>query len=128
MVNKSILVAAGILVAASLAFAKFPGFDFGHSSKNPTANLELVQTSRIPGGPTLASGDYKVVLSGNSATSELQFYQNGKLVAQAPAKLVDQGKKFDETEVHYDNRGAHNHVITQMDFSGWKQEVLFGKN
>ena len=33
MVNKSMLVAAGILVAASMAFAKFPSFDLGHSSK-----------------------------------------------------------------------------------------------
>ena len=33
VVNKSMLAAAGILVAASMAFAKFPSLDFGRSSK-----------------------------------------------------------------------------------------------
>jgi hypothetical protein len=76
----------------------------------------------------LQSGEYKVVLNNNSTTPEVGFYQNGKLVAQVPAKLVDQGKKFDETEIHYDIRGANTYVITQMDLSGWREEVLFGKN
>ena len=106
VLNKSMLAAAGILVAASMAFAKFPSLDFGHSSKK-SANVEIDQTARIPGGPTLQSGEYKVVLNNNSTTPEIGFYQNGKLVAQVPAKLVDQGKKFDETAISYDTQGAN---------------------
>ena len=127
VVNKSMLAAAGILVAASMAFAKFPSLDFGRSSKK-SADVEIDQTARIPGGPTLQSGEYKVVLNNNSPTPEIGFYQNGKLVAQVPAKLVDQGKKFDETAITYDTKGADTQVITQMDLSGWRKEVLFGKN
>ena len=69
-----------------------------------------------------------MVLNNNSTTPEIGFYQNGKLVAQVPAKLVDQGKKFDETAIHYDTQGANTHVITEMDLSGWKEKVLFGQN
>ena len=127
MVNKSMLVAAGILVAASMAFAKFPSFDLGHSSKQ-SARVAIDQTARIPGGPTLQSGKYEVVLNNNSPTPEIGFYQNGKLVAQVPAKLVDQGKKINETKIYYDARGANTQVITQMDLSGWREKVLFGKN
>jgi hypothetical protein len=121
------LAATGILVAASVAFAKFPSFDLGHSSKQ-SARVAIDQTARIPGGPTLQSGKYQVVLNNDSATPEIGFYQNGKLVAQVPAKLVDQGKKFDETKIYYDTRGADTQVITQMDLSGWREKVLFGKN
>ena len=91
MVNQSMLVAAGILVAASVAFAKFPSFDLGHSSKK-SANVEIVQTARLAGGPTLQSGKYKVALNNDSPTPAIGFYQNGKLIAQVPAKLVDQSK------------------------------------
>jgi hypothetical protein len=76
----------------------------------------------------LQSGEYKVVLNNNSTTPEIGFYQDGKLVAQVPAKLVDQGKKINETKIYYDTRGANTQVITQMDLSGWREEVLFGKN
>ena len=127
MVNKSMLAAVGILVAASMAFAKFPSLDLGRSSKK-SADVEIDQTARIPGGPTLQSGEYKVVLNNNSPTPEIGFYQNGKLVAQVPAKLVDQGKKINETTIYYDTRGADTQVITQMDLSGWREKVLFGKN
>lgn len=127
MVNKSMLVAAGILIAASVGFAKFPSFDFGRSSKK-SANVEIIQEARISGGPTLQSGEYKVALTNNSSTPEIGFYRNGKLVAQVPAKLVDQGKKIDETKVYYDTRGTNTDVITQMDLRGWREKVLFGKN
>jgi hypothetical protein len=127
VVNKSMLAVVGILVAASMAFAKFPSFDLGRSSKK-SANVEIHESARIPGGPTLQSGKYKVVLTNNSTTPEIGFYQKGKLVAQVPAKLVDQGKEFDETAITYATQGAETHVITQMDLSGWREEVLFGQN
>ena len=69
-----------------------------------------------------------MVLNNNSPTPEIGFYQNGKLVAQVPAKLVDQGKKINETKIYYDTRGADTQVITEMDLSGWREKVLFGKN
>jgi hypothetical protein len=127
VVNKSMLAAAVILVAASMAFAKFPSLDFGRSAKK-SADVEIYQTTRIPGGPTLHSGEYKVVLNNNSPTPEIGFYRSGKLVAQVPAKLVDKGKKFDETEIYYDTQGSDIQVIKQMDLSGWREEVVFGQN
>jgi len=125
-VNKSILAVAAILVAASMAFGKFPGFDIGHSS-NKAKNIQLFETGQIPGGPTLQSGDYRVVLNDNSKKPEVSFYQDGKLVAQVPAKLVDESKKFEQTEIHFDARSA-TPKITEMDLGGWKVEILFGQN
>ena len=127
VLNKSMVVAAGILFAGSLAFAKFPSFDLGHSSKQ-SARVAIDQTARIPGGPTLQSGEYKVVLNNNSRAPEMEFYQNGKLIAQVPAKLIDQGKKIDETKIYYDTRSDNTEVITQIDLSGWREKILFSKN
>jgi len=127
LVNKAMLVATGILVAASMAFAKFPLFDLGHSSKK-SANVNLFEPGRIPGGPTLQPGKYKVVLNSNSPTPEIGFYQNGKLVAQVPAKLVDQSKKIDQTEITYVTRSGNTQVITEMDLGGWRDKVFFGQN
>jgi hypothetical protein len=127
VMNKSMLAAVGILVAASMAFAKFPLFDLGHSSKK-SADVDIFQAARIPGGPTLQSGEYKVILNNTSTTPEIGFYQNGRLVAQVPAKLANEGKKIDQTEIHYDTSSANTPVITEMDLSGWTEKVFFGQN
>jgi hypothetical protein len=126
VVDKSVLAVAGMLVAASMAFAKSPSPDLGHSFKNATT-VEIYQNTPISGGPTLPSGEYQVVLNNESPTPEIGFYQNGKLVVQVPAKLVDQGKEFDDTSIYYDAKGA-SLAISEMDLSGWREEVLFGQN
>ena len=127
VLGKSMLAAAGILVAACMAFAKFPLLDLGHSAKK-SADVEIMQTARIPGGPTLQSGEYKMVLNNSSTTPEIGFYQNCMLVARVPAKLVDLGKQISETEITYDTRGANSQVIREMDLSGWREKILLGKN
>jgi hypothetical protein len=124
---KSMLAAVGTLVAASMAFAKFPLLDLHHSSKK-SASVEIFQAGRLPAGPTLQSGEYKVVLNNGSTTPEIGFYQNGKLVAQVPAKLVDQGKKIQRTEIFYSTTSANTQVITEMDLGGWRDKVFFGQN
>ena len=72
-VVRTSMLAAVILVAAGMALAKFPLLDTGHSSKK-SAHVEIYQTARIPGGPTLQSGEYRVVLNNNSSTPEIGFY------------------------------------------------------
>jgi hypothetical protein len=126
MVNKLMLAAAGILVAASMAFAKSPSLDLGPSSQK-SAEVEIFSMTPISGGPTLQPGKYTVVLNNNSTTREIAFYQNGKLVAQVPAELVDQGMEFDETTFNYNDTGAKL-VMSEMDLKGWRERVLFGEN
>ncbi len=127
VLSKSMLAAAGILVATSMAFAKFPLLEFGHSSKK-SADVEILQAARIPGGPTLQSGEYRVALNNSSTKPEIGFYQNGKLVAEVPAKLVEQSKKINKTEIYLDTQADSTQVITEMDLSGWRDKVLLGKN
>ena len=126
VVDKSVLAVAGMLVAASMAFAKSPSPDLGHSLRKATT-VEIYQATQISGGPTLQAGEYQVLLNNESPAPEIGFYQNGKLVVQVPARLVDQGKEFDDTAIYYDAKGD-TLAISEMDLAGWREAVLFGKN
>ena len=125
VVNKSMLAAAAILIAASMAFAKAPCPDLGRSSRGP-ADVQIYTVTPISGGPTLQPGEYQVVLNTESPTPEIGFYQNCKLVAQVPAKLADQGKEFDVTSFYYDDMSP-TMAMSEMDLAGWREAVLFGK-
>jgi hypothetical protein len=123
-VPRSILTTiAAVCFAGSMAFAGFPGY---HHSSQKSAVVDIDQATRIPGGPTLQPGTYRVALLSASSVPEVGFYQHGKLVGQAPVKVVDQGKKISRTEVRFDTGPNHTSVITEMDLSGWTQKLVFG--
>jgi hypothetical protein len=122
-VPKSILTTiAAVCFAGSMAFAGFPSY---HHSSQKSATVDIDQATKIPGGPTLQPGTYRVALLTASSVPEVGFYQHGKLVGQAPVKLVDQGKKISETEIHADTKPDRTQVLTEMDLSGWTQKLMF---
>jgi len=112
---------AAVFLTAGIALG-FPGV---HHSSQKSANIEVTEINQVPGGPTLEPGSYKVVLLNDSSTPEVAFYRNGKLIGQAPVKLVDQGKKFQQTEISANMQDDHTELITEMDLSGWTEKVIF---
>ena len=122
-IRNSILAATGAaFLAAGMTFAGFPGI---HHSSRKSADIDFVKITKVPDGPTLEPGTYKVVLLNASGTPEVGFYQDGKLIGQAPVKLVDQGKKFQQTEVDASILDDHSELITEMRLSGWTEKVIF---
>ena len=125
-VPKSILTTMVVVsFAGSMAFAGFPGY---HHSSQKSAMVDIAQATKIPGGPTLQPGTYRVTLLSASSVPEVEFYQHGKLVGQAPIKLVHQSKKISETEIRADTSPNHTQVLTEMDLSGWTQKLMFEKS
>jgi hypothetical protein len=125
-VPESILtIMAVVSFTSSLAFAGFPG---NHHHSQKSASVDIVDVTKIPGGPTLEPGTYQVTLLNASSAPEVGFYQAGKLVGQAPVKLVDQGKKISETEVRTDTGPNNTNVLTEMDLSGWTHKLMFEKS
>jgi hypothetical protein len=120
----AILLAAATasFLAASTAFARF-----GKGSHPKSGEITVIYPSKIANGPELKPGTYKVEVNDHTSSPQVAFYQDGKLVAQVPAKLVDQGKKLDTTQVYYDTVG-NDRVITQIDLQGWTQKVMFGSS
>jgi len=56
----------------------------------------------------------------------VDFYQDKKLVGQAPVQLVDQGRKSVDTEVHV-NKADGNTVLTEIEVMGWTKSLQFGQ-
>lgn len=121
VVSKSILASIVTLaVAVGIASAKT-----GRSSEK-TGTVDISQNAQVPNGPTLKAGTYQVALLNESGTPQVGFYQDKKLVGQAPVQVVDQGRKSVDTEVHT-NSVAGNNVLTEIDVIGWTKSLQFGQ-
>ena len=121
--NSVLTTTALVLSTTGMAFAGFPG---RHNYAQKPADVDFTETVKVPNDPTLSPGTYKVALLNDSSAPEVGFYQKGKLVGQAPVKLVDQDKKIRETEFEADQVDSHTRVVTEMGFSGWTQKIIFG--
>jgi len=103
-----------LLLVASLGLAK----------KTNTKTIQILYPTELTGGTTLKPGTYQVALNASSPSPQLAFYQNHRQVAETPVKLVTNPTKNDATEVQYDT-AHHPCVITEIDFRGSNQRVLF---
>src|SRR5690242_18701678 len=114
---KGNLIAYSILLPVGL-FALSLGSAMAKPGIVKCKTVDVVYQSKLGNGPELQPGQYKVEVNEASTTPEVMFYQDGKLVAKAPVKLVDMGKKADATEIDY-NQASHQQVITSMRLDGW---------
>jgi hypothetical protein len=122
-IGSSILSTTGaMLLAAGITFAGLPGI---HHSSRKSADIDITETTKVPGGPTLEAGTYKVLLLNESDTPEVGFYQGDKLIGQAPVKLDDQGKKFQRTEFVASILDDHSKLITEIRPGGWTEKIVF---
>ena len=113
------------LIAATMSFLG-AGTALAKSSHSKTVRIDVLYPSRIANGSELKPGNYKMEVANNATKPEVMFYENNKLVAQAPAQLVA-GEKSADTEVHYTTTGDE-HVITQIDLKGWTEKVMFNSS
>lgn len=118
----SLLAVFALVFVAGVASAKRRD-----RSAEKAATVEIDQSTQVQNGPTLQPGIYQVKLLGESGTPEVGFYRNKSLVGQAPAQLVEQGGKSDETAAHFNNVNG-SHVLTQIDVDGWTKSIRFGSS
>jgi len=125
--SKSILTTtAFVLFFTGTALAGFPGH---HNSARKSADVDFTQTTKVPNGPTLQPGTYKVaLLNSDASAAEVGFYRGDKLVGEAAVRLVDQGNKIRETEVYANIQDDHSQLVTEMDLSGWTEKVIFSQS
>lgn len=79
MKNKSLLTAATILLLPTLAFAR----------QKDSTQVQFDNSVSIA-GTELAPGDYKVTWQGNGSDVTVSFMDGRKIVATAPARLVNE--------------------------------------
>lgn len=92
-----------------------------------TKNIDVLFPATVGKTLKLKPGNYKIeVVNNNPKATAVQFYNHdGKLVGEAPVKLVNKSQKNDQTLVDYSAVASNNHVITEISPGGWKEDLLF---
>jgi len=110
-----------MLLTAGPSFARLWG---GHKTSVKSTNITLASNVKLGNGNILKAGDYRVEVPENSQAPEVTFNRDGKVVAEAPAKLVAENTKNPHTEVDFTMQGKEN-VITEIRPGGWNQKLVF---
>lgn len=113
-INTIIISATGIVfLFSAMAFCKMEKIDVPYPA---TIGKTL----------KLKPGNYKIDLVNNKMVPTVQFYnKEGKLVGQAPVKLVNKTSKNQQTQVDYTTVASGDHIITEISLGGWKESLYF---
>ena len=109
-----------IISAVGVVFL-FTGMAFAR-----TKNIDVIYPSTVGKTLKLKPGHYKIEVANNMKSHAIDFYNNsGKLVGQAPVKVVNESKKNNQTQVDYNTVASNDYAITEISPSGWKENLYF---
>ena len=106
-------VLSAVFFLAGMAFAK-------------TKQIDVLYSSTIGKTLKLKPGNYRIDFLNNKTSPTVKFFDNyGKLVGQAPVKVVNESKKNQQTQVDYSAMASNDHAITEISPGGWKENLYF---
>jgi hypothetical protein len=109
-----------IISMLSVAFF-FAGMAFAK-----TKQIDVLYSSTVGKTLKLKPGNYKIDIVNNKTSPAVKFFDNyGKLVGQAPVKVVNESKKNQQTQVDYSTLTSNDHAITEISPGGWKENLYF---
>lgn len=110
-----------LLISALGIVFLFSGMAFAKTNR-----IDVLYSTMVGKTLKLKPGHYKIDVVNNKKSPAVKFYNNyGKLVGQAPVKLVNISKKNNQTQVDYSTLASNNHAITQISLRGWKENLQF---
>lgn len=114
--HTSLISALGIvLLFAGTALAK-------------TKQIDVVFPATVGKMLKLKPGNYRIDVVNNSKSPAVKFFnQDGKLMGQAPVKLVSEAQKNNQTQVDYQKVASNDRAITEINPGGWRESLLFSK-
>src|SRR5208282_6350653 len=86
--------------------------------------VRIPERAKVGNGPELQAGTYRVEVVKNQDSAEVRFFQDGDLVATAPATLTKETRKCDNTEIHSEQVDG-GWVITKIWLDGSKESLVF---
>ena len=93
-----------------------------------TKRIDVLYSATVGKNLKLKPGDYKIDVVNNKKSPAVKFYNNyGKLVGEAPVKLLNESKKNQQTQVDYTSVASNDHAITEISPGGWKESLVFPK-
>jgi hypothetical protein len=110
----------GLVSTVAVVFL-FSGLAFGKSKQ-----ITLAYPTTVGNSLRLTPGNYRINVTGNTKTSEVQFYDHyGRFVGQAPAKVVNESQKNTQTEIHYHSLTPNRQLLTEISPGGWRENLVF---
>jgi hypothetical protein len=101
-------------------------FLFGGMAFARTKQIDVLYPAMVGKTLKLKPGNYKIEVVTDKKSSAVRFYNNyGKLVGQAPLKLVNEARKNHQTQIAYNTVASNDHAITEISPSGWKENLYF---
>jgi hypothetical protein len=98
---------------AGMAFAK-------------TKQIDVLYPATVGKSLKLKPGNYKIDVVNSKTSPAVKFFDNdGKLVGQAPVKVVNESKKNQQTQVDYFTIASNDQAITEISPQGWKEKLYF---
>ena len=94
---------------------------------NPASNIGQPLQLILAENQHTKQGSYRLEIPLNTKTPNLKFFQNGKLVATAPARVKSETHKADSTEIHYRHEGKTQY-ITEVVPGGMKEALVLTKS
>jgi hypothetical protein len=117
MLNK---ISTIIISALGIVFL-FSAMAFGK-----TDTIDVLYPATVGKSLKLKPGNYKIDVASNQKSPTVNFYnKEGKLIGQAPVKLLNETRKNQQTQVDYTTLASNNHVITEISPGGWKENLYF---
>jgi hypothetical protein len=115
---RSVLALCGaVLIAAGCSFAR--------RTDMKTETITLGSGVTVANSTTtIPAGTYQVKIPENSQNPTVQFYRDGKMIAQATGKLQAEANKSPYSGVTTNQKGTQQ-VLTGVLVQGWNQEVVF---
>ena len=92
-----------------------------------TARNVDIQHPIVVSGTTLPASQYAVRWETQNAQASVEFVRGKKVVASAPCKLEDRGKKYDSSTVMYVTNPDGSNTISEIRFAGSSQVLVFSE-
>lgn len=102
------------------------GFGAGsaHRLSQRATDVTFTNTTKFQNGATLSAGTYRMEVPESTQSPQVTFYKDGKAMATVDAKVVDQQKKNDNTEIESVTKGDVQE-LTAIRPSGWHERLVF---
>jgi hypothetical protein len=92
-----------------------------------TARNVDIEHAVVVSGTTLPAGQYAVRWEAQNPQASVEFVRNKKVVASAPCKFEDRGKKYDSSTVIYATNPNGSNTISEIRFAGSSEVLVFSE-
>ena len=92
-----------------------------------TARNVDIEHAVVVSGTTLPAGQYAVRWEAQNPQASVEFVRNKKVIASAPCKLEDRGKKYNSSSVIYATNPNGANAISEIRFAGSSEVLVFSE-